>query len=222
MNPCGPAGDSTGRGGPSPRERFDALLTDPRHYRGDLTLLRTAVRRGWIKDQADRDVACERFCASVYDDAPVRARERHYGPLTRCRVTIKSARTMIDMVNANKATEYAHWPSMMACQINGRRRERWRVGDMPDLCVTRCRLLILAAIDAGELHVSVTLPTEAGGTRQRAIGFRVIRTGRGGRRYLWHCPRCREARTKLYLGDLPPQDDFDLSCRVCRKMKYGH
>jgi len=48
---------------PGERERFDTLFSDPRHERGDLRLMRTAIRRGWLDDapQETRDALIERF-----------------------------------------------------------------------------------------------------------------------------------------------------------------
>lgn len=67
----------TGRvsGPPSPTDattpdtggRFSTPFADPRHYRGDCRLLRTAVRRGWLDDapQDVRDALVDRFNAAT-------------------------------------------------------------------------------------------------------------------------------------------------------------
>lgn len=46
-----------------PRPMFGTLFADPRHYRGDLRLMRMAIRRGWLNDvpQATRDALVARF-----------------------------------------------------------------------------------------------------------------------------------------------------------------
>lgn len=62
------------RGRHAPREPFDTLFTDRRHFRGDCRLMRTALRRGWLDNAPDavRDALVARFEEAVRADFPAR------------------------------------------------------------------------------------------------------------------------------------------------------
>src|SRR3954466_11235994 len=176
--------------------RFAVLLNDPRHLRGDLGLLRTAIRRGWIKDQGDRDDLCQRFSNSMDQGAPVRARVRRWNEATQARVEIKTAWVALDLTRQDQAIRHALWPNGGASSINGRRRSRWRVGDMPTLDASAIRAELAAAVGAGSRMLQVRCVAGPADERQTlTVELRVIRSGRGGIRIGFCCPRCRHTRT---------------------------
>ncbi|MCC6320509.1 MAG: hypothetical protein IT438_03615 [Phycisphaerales bacterium] len=111
----------------APRPKFDTLFADRRHYRGDLRLMRTAIRRGWLNDapQADRDALMARLrqaTAARQADDPKNFR----GILGECRAVIEAERS-------NQRADGRAWQAAWfgdRARV-GRPRDRWHVSDYP-------------------------------------------------------------------------------------------
>lgn len=185
---------------PKPPPRFATLFADPRHYRGDLRLMRTAIRHGWLNDapQADRDSLVARFEQATAE----RRADDAYRPSLRavlgeCRVAIE-----LEQANQNprlRALRYG-WAGNQTNQTTGRPRERWYVSDYP------------SRIDANELRKRA----KADGTDLRTLqaidvcradkpddeGDRIALAVLPDARYGWRvwlvCPRCQRRRIHLY------------------------
>lgn len=81
------------------RPKFDALFAEARHYRGDCRLVRTAIRRGWMKDvpQEDRDALIRRFTQA-------QSEREAFDRLDPCRASIGEAHALIEMNRENLAS----------------------------------------------------------------------------------------------------------------------
>lgn len=201
-----------------PRPKFDTLFADPRHYRGDCRLLRTAVRRGWLNDapQADRDALVARFEQA--------ARERDAAGFVsdgqQARALLGWARVGIEMVGTDQLQALRALRYCCAGERDGRTtgrpRERWHVSDYPhriDANELRRRALAdgtdLRTLDA--IHLRWPDAPEDAGER---VALAVAPDARYGVRVWLVCPRCKRRRVYLYLVRA------GVRCRNCACIGY--
>lgn len=104
------------------RSLFDTLWTDPRHYRGDTRLARTAVRRGWLKYQDE----CEAFFARYWAFAESVAGENFQGDCRRAMLYIRLAYIAIDMVAEDQRQDFRRYRAEMGYAPTGRRPRQGR------------------------------------------------------------------------------------------------
>jgi len=79
---------------------FGELFRDTHHLRGDLRLLRRAIREGWPIPETSRAVLVERVghAISRLDELPAG---------TRIRATLRAAWVLLEMEEVNRAADYA-------------------------------------------------------------------------------------------------------------------
>ncbi|MFN7022267.1 MAG: hypothetical protein ACK4WH_13195 [Phycisphaerales bacterium] len=197
----------------TPHPRFDTLFADPRHYRGDCRLMRTAIRRGWLNEapQAVWDALVARFRRASDE-------RRADDPEGRnLRATLAEIGVAVEMAGADQRAEHRalrySWAGEPADRDTGRPRERWHVADCPN------------RIDANELRRRA----KADGTDLRALrggavvvwpaGERVALAVVADARYGWRvwllCPRCGGRRAHLY----PVR--AGVLCRKCAGVAYA-
>ncbi len=186
---------TTAHDGPKPttREPFAELFADPRHYRGDCRLLRTAIRRGWLDDapQDVRDALVSRF------DTATREREAagFASDAERTRVLLAEVSVGLELGRSNLADAAAGLRWLLTGDTTprpGRPRERVRTTDHP----TRldANALRRRAIAEGIGPATVT-GIDASGER---IGLAIVPDARYGVRWWLLCPRCGGRRVHLY------------------------
>lgn len=112
--------------------RFASLFADPRHYRGDLRLFRTAIRRGWLDDAPDdvRDALVRRFVQAT-DERRERWPEPEPGkrPGKWVRPIMAECWAVIELTRSNqdallRLARYSH-RGVWTGQTTGRPRKRW-------------------------------------------------------------------------------------------------
>lgn len=201
----------------APRPKFDTLFADPRHYRGDLRLMRTAIRRGWLNDapQADRDALVARF-------EQASAERRADDPDTRnFRALLGECYAMIELARANqdllrRALRYA-WAGELADRNTGRPRERWHVSDYPNrIDANELRRRAKAdGTDLRTLHAIDVRPADKPDDPGERIALAVVADARYGWRVWLVCPRCKCRRAHLY----PVR--AGVQCRKCAGIAYA-
>lgn len=195
------------------RPRFDELFANPRHYRGDCKLLRTAIRRGWLDDLAPdaRDALFARLLKATSE----RDSCEYLSDDQRARGGLAMARAIIDaeqraLAEAKHFTRFA-WPS--PTHPTGRPRDRYQVSEHKhriEASVLRRQYVRsggnpdeVTAIDAtiGEhlVRLRVTRPSTAAGFSAR---------------WLLVCPSCGVARSHLY------STKGGIGCRGCLVLRY--
>lgn len=196
---------------------FESLFADPRHYRGDCRLVRTAIRRGWLDDlpQADRVALVARFDA-------VTAKRHAADPDGRnVRAMLAESLVVLELSKANaspifRALRYA-WDGATTDRTTGRPRERWYVTDHPDRIDAHAirRRARAEGIDARALHaIRVVLAGTPGEPGER-VALVVTPDARVGWRLWLVCPRCGSRRVHLY----PVR--AGVLCRACAGIRHG-
>lgn len=207
----------------APRPKFDTLFADPRHYRGDCRLMRTAIRRGWLNDapQADRDALVTRF-----EQATRERRARDAGTLNlralfaECDAALELGRADHDL--RQRALRYA-WAGELTERNTGRPRERWHVSDYPNrIDANELRRRAKAeGRDLSAMRSVEVLRLRAGGAPVdpacggENIALAVVADARFGWRVYLVCPRCKRRRRHLY----PVQ--AGVWCRECAGVAYA-
>ncbi len=199
--------------------RFDELFSDPRHYRGDCRLMRTAIRRGWLDaaPQEDRDALLARFEQAIGE----RDAAGFVSSTQECRAILARAWAMIAVVAVDQRDERREFYARIAgvaIWTGGRPRERRHVGDYPtrlDANELR-RRAIAEGIDLRTLK-TVTVGGDAKLDPARA-GERIALAVTPDARYGWRvwlvCPDCGSRRVHLF----PIRVGF--RCRKCARI--GH
>lgn len=201
----------------APRPKFDTLFADPRHYRGDLRLMRTAIRRGWLNDapQADRDALVARF-------EQASAERRADDPDTRnFRALLGECFAMIELERANqdpllRALRYS-WAGELTDRATGRPRERWHVADYPNrIDANELRRRAKAdGLDLSALRSIDVRPADKPDDPGERIALAVVADARYGWRVWLVCPRCKCRRGHLY----PVR--AGVRCRKCAGIAYA-
>lgn len=202
----------------TPRPKFDTLFADPRHYRGDCRLMRTAIRRGWLDDvpQADRDAMLDRF-----DRANAERDAAGYATLGgRVRAIFARAGAIIEAVGADqrgelRALRYS-WAGEPTGRTTGRPRERWHVGDCRNRIDAHAirRRVKAAGDDLRTLRAIVVRPADEPHGAGERIALAVIADARCGVRVWLVCPRCGTRRVYLY------PTARGVTCRTCAGIGY--
>lgn len=192
------------------RPRFDTLFIDPHHYRADLRLVRSAIRKGWVRAE-DRAALVQR----VQDAMDEREASPDPAYAKNIRKTLAEAWTLIAMEVDNIAAEMRERTGGKP----GRPRRRWWVSDFPaggvlDASTVRRDLLasgtdisgglVLAAVvkgDGWEVAASVTVAA----IQRPPIGLYLVLI----------CPRCGGRRMRLY------GTRRGLVCRGCGRIRYS-
>lgn len=198
----------------TPRAKFDTLLADQRHFRGDLKLMRRAIRAGWLIDKADRDALVDRFEQAATPELKDPTTTKN--PLN-FRRTFGIANVMIEMTRQNqRGLDYLQWWGY-SDQATGRPRLGRRASDLGrplDTAMVRRHLASQGITDLSVMHwVNVCAgPTEADTVPVRTRGRRLPRGGWA----LWLlCPRCGHQRLRLYV------DGHRIACRGCLGLGYA-
>lgn len=197
----------------TPRAKFDTLFQDRRHYRGDLRLMRTAIRRGWLDaaPQADRDALLARFVQAIGE----RDAAGFVSSTQECRAILAQARVMIAAVAVDQRDErHASYAAIAGVTVwtGGRPRERWHVGDYPTrLDANDLRRRAIA--EGIDLRTLDAIKVDHAGTIER-IGLAVAMDARYGWRVWLVCPGCGSRRVHLF----PIRRGF--RCRKCANI--GH
>jgi len=208
--------DRTGTHGQSDaRPRFDALFADPRHYRGDCRLMRTAIRRGWLND-ADRDALVARFEKAMTERHAADADNRNV------RALMAECAAMIELEQARLTGEVAalRWTfegKTPGDSLAGRPRERWHVGDYPrriDANAIRRRALA-DGMDLRSLHAIDLRPAGKPDAPGERIALTVVADARYGWRVWLLCARCGRRCGYLY----PIRSG--VRCWRCSGIRYG-
>jgi hypothetical protein len=173
--------------------RFATLFADPRHYRGDCRLLRTAIRRGWLDDapQDVRDALVSRF------DTATREREAagFASDAERTRVLLAEVCVGLELGRSNLADAAAGLRWLLTGDTTprpGRPRERVQACDHP----TRLDANALRRRAKAEgIDPATVTGIDAGGER---IGLATAPDSRSGVRWWLLCPRCCGRRVHLY------------------------
>lgn len=206
----------------TPRPKFDTLFADPRHYRGDLRLFRTAVRRGWLNDapQADRDALLARYTTA--------SRERHAAGFASdglyTRTVLAEAWALIEVCDADLAASKRERRCWLEGKgpgdsFAGRPRERWHVGDHPHRLDAR-ELARRTLRDGGDLStvVGVTVTytdADTGTPREYRVRAGLVPGGIGGPRLALWCPVCGGRRVFLFATRR------GVGCRRCARVGYA-
>jgi hypothetical protein len=203
----------------APRPKFDTLFADPRHYRGDLRLMSTAIRRGWLNDapQAERDALMVRFEQAK--------RERKAAGFVsdgqRIRTMFAEVSAAIEMERANRepairVLRYS-WDGELTDHTTGRPRERWHVSDYPNrIDANELRRRAKAdGTDLRTLHAIDVRPADKPDDPGERIALAVVADARYGWRVWLVCPRCECRRAHLY----PVR--AGMLCRKCAGIAYA-
>lgn len=204
----------------APRPKFDTLFANPRHYRGDCRLMRTAIRRGWLDDapQSDRDALVTRFeraSAERRADDPDGMNFRAL--FAECYVAIELERANLEP--ASRALRYS-WAGGLADRNTGkggRPRERWHVADYPKR-IDAYELRRRAKADGTDLRTLRAIdvrPADKPDDPGERIALAVVADARYGWRVWLVCPRCKCRRAHLY----PVR--AGVLCRACAGISYG-
>jgi hypothetical protein len=206
-----------------PRLKFDNLLTDRRHYRGDLRLISTAVRKGWIKSDEDRRALIERLSEMHLKD---NALLDSFPDLRRCLLHIRGARIVLEMDRQNQRRKWAHGLYGEDCwmrppgytQIRGRYQLRPRAEDLDrlDISVPRVRAHVREAQAAGRQSISVKYTDYEGRPQSQAVRVAIRYSPVVGPQPLFLCPDCDARRKSLFLAMRGYW-----ACRVCLELTYG-
>ena len=202
----------------APRPKFATLFADPRHYRADCRLMRTAIRRGWLDNapQADRDALVARFEQATGE------RHAHDAEGGNVRALLAECYAMIELDRANldseiRAVRYA-WPGEPIDRTTGRPRERWHVSDYPhriDANELRRRAKAdgtdLRTLRGGAIEVR---PADKPDDRGERITLAVVADARYGWRLWLVCPGCGSRRLHLY------QVRRGVGCCDCLRIGY--
>ncbi len=192
---------------PQERERFDNLMTDPYHVRGDLRMVGTTVRRrrldyipggkealskvfferGWINDR-------QTLLAHLRDNR-------------RVWVTIRAVQTVVEMERQNLRERYYPRDRPMPDENRGRSRQRWDARDLPRIDAHNWRNDVLSRPRGRLLPYDVSIriigeDEEVGKETVTAQPARLVVGDRavGGPLVLFECPRCRRPFRYLYAG----------------------
>lgn len=197
------------------RSHFDTLFADPRHFRGDCRLMRTAIRRGWLDDvpQAHRDTLIDRYERARAEReaagfASASAQTRAILAWVRAGVEAVSA----DQRNEHRALRYAR-AGVWTGHTTGRPRERSHVGEWANrIDATAIRRRVIA--EGGDVATARAIVVGRDDAGQRvAVSVSLGRVG--GWRLRLVCPRCGVRRVFLY------PTTSGVACRECAGIRYA-
>jgi hypothetical protein len=193
-----------------PRPKFDTLFTDPRHYRSDCRLVRTALRRGWLEDATEADRAA--LVARLNDSA--RVREGARSECQRDRAALAHAQVLLEMVGKNQrdclfALRYC-WAGEWTGRTTGRPRERRYVGEFRSR-IDVYELSRRALAEGTDLRTAraIEITRSNGDGSPERVALMV-----NGPRISLLCPRCGTRRAHLYVGRV------GIGCRGCLRIRY--
>ena len=97
---------------------FGELFRDPHHLRGDLRLLRRAIREGWPIPETSRAALVERVGHAInrLDELPTG---------TRIRATLRAAWVLLEMEEENRAADYTEAGLKFPRVLKRPHRRRW-------------------------------------------------------------------------------------------------
>lgn len=199
-----------------PRQRFDTLFTEDKHFRGDCRLIRTAVRRGWLDDEppAVREALIARFVRACDE----REAAGDYSG-KNARAFLARAYTMIEMERRNQSDVFQleHF-RLTGDTVNkgGRPRERfWHVGDYSDrIDANAIRRAVKAAGRALGTVEAITVRNDDPDEPGERVDMAVVPDRRYGWRLWLLCPVCRCRRVHLYPAPA------GIRCRTCLGIGY--
>ena len=210
----------------NPGPKFDTLFSDPRHFRGDCRMLRTAIRRGWLDDvpQADRDALLARFDqAGAERHAADPDRQNFRAFLAEAWARIELAVT--DHRDLMREMQYA-WAGELAdrdTSKGGRPRSRWYVTDFAQRLDAN-ELRRRAKAEGREVWTLQSInvrsdppPGEPDGQPLwcQRVALWITPDARYGWRLWLVCPQCKSRRTHLY----PVR--AGVRCRECARLAYA-
>gem|GEM_PF-4537017 len=196
---------------PPARTRFDSLLSDPRHYRGDLRMVRAALRANRLESLTDDERA------ALVDRVFNTDLDALAGPcghtLTSVRALLTRARLGIDMTRRN---QLAHWQPL-GYMLPGRpRRHRLTLNKAGRIDANELRRRAKAdGTDLRTLHAIDVRPADKPDDAGERIALAVVADARYGWRVWLVCPRCKCRRAHLY----PVR--AGVRCRKCAGIAYA-
>lgn len=207
------------------REPFDWLGNDPRHVRGDVRKVYTAVRRRRLDGNL---AAQDALCRKLFDDRILREDGEalaHVSEVRRIGTFLVIANTAVEMVRQNRTDEWhaihkSIAPDRRAEGEPGRPWKRWRLADVRaralDARDNQSSLSELAA--AGRWWVQVGIGE---GTDRRWIAVDLARIGRGfaASMIVYVCPDCRRKTRTLYPCRCGCSGNW-CCCRRCAGLRY--
>lgn len=202
-----------------PASAGDALFAGPRHFRGDARLLRTALRRGWLKDTPDERIGtlAGRLMAG-YDE---RQADGFTTADSESRHGLGFAKTAIalEWLNARRCDEALDQliRSMpMPARPPGRPRLRPRRSDDATR-LDAAELVARARAEGRNLDALIVAVRRADRSDEPAtrIAIELVPMPRGARRAFFRCPRCLSRRAHLY------PDANGVGCRTCGVVDYA-
>jgi len=202
--------------GPAPR--FDSLFANPRHYRGDCRLVRTAIRRGWLADapQSVRDALLARMERAMSE------RQARDPEGKDSRALVAELWMMVEPTRAQFDGECREariwWAEWMGASGKGRPRERWHIADHPNrIDAGAIRRQVTA--DGADLRTARAIDVRSGdspdGPGER-VALSVAPDARYGLRLWLVCPQCKRRRTHMY----PVR--AGVRCRRCAGIGYAY
>jgi len=205
------------------RTKFDTLFADPRYFRGDCRLMRTAIRQGWLDDvpQADRDALMRRFEEAFYKLDEM----KFVSDGVKNRAVLALAQTALTTNASNLRVIFTlrryTWAGKWTGKETGRPRVRLHVDDYPDRLTLDANALRRQQVDRGEDisqdHQLTFCYLDRQGQRQGSAQIHIEATPHRLYGYRWwlRCPICGSRRVKLYTRSRRT------ACRRCLKMQYA-
>lgn len=200
----------------APSPKFGTLFADPRHYRGDLRLMRAAIRRGWLNDapQADRDALVARFDQATAERRADPDAMNFRALFAGCYAAIELDRANLDL--AIRALRYS-WAGELTDRNTGRPRERWHVSDYPHR-IDANKLRRRAKADGRDLrtlHAIDVRPADKPDDPGERVDLAVVADPRYRSRVWLVCPCCKCRRGHLY------RVRAGVRCRRCAAIGYA-
>jgi hypothetical protein len=193
------------------RPRFDTLFIDPHHYRADLRLVRSAIRKRWVRPE-DRAALVQR----VEDAMDERAASPDPVHANSVRRTLGEAWTLLAMESDNIRMEQRDRTGGKL----GRPRRRWWVSDFPaggvlDAGAIRRDMLASGTDISGGLVLAAVVKGP-GGELAASVTAAAIQRPPFGLYFVLICPRCGRRRMRLY------GTRRGLVCSGCGRLRHRH
>jgi len=187
------------------RRPFDTLFADPRRFRGDLRLARTAIRRNTVPPE-NRGPLIDKLMALL----DVREEyERLYGPCKAGRLMLGAARALLDAAQHNLRLD---WELDRLLRGYGKRGPIPRRAGVREGCRLDVRALQIGDTGPSPVATGFVRSTFADGTQETATIVRL--PGVREQRWAYLCPRCRRRCRYLFARM------SGLACRRCARRTY--
>lgn len=202
------------------RTRFDSLMADPYHVRGDMRLVARAVKRRWLDNAPG---AKEALCKVYFGRRWLERDDGLLGHLQagrRAAVVIAGVRVALEMEQQNMRERYYPADRPMPAGKRGRTRQWWDARDLPRIDSHDWRVDLLSRTAGRFQPVDVTVrilgTDEDGREVATPATVRLVVQDRrvGGPRMFFQCPGCKRPVRYLYAGY------HGLTCRQGLRLVY--